>query len=60
LKPRWRALRKIVHGSEDQPLHASELGHVGNPEHIEVCVLQAAGIRSCQPFGGVEAGVVAF
>jgi Protein of unknown function (DUF3800) len=35
LKPRWRALRKIVHGSEDQPLHASELGHAGNSEHIE-------------------------
>ena len=35
LKPRWRALRKIVHGSEDQPLHASELGHAGNLEHIK-------------------------
>jgi hypothetical protein len=34
LKPRWRVLRKTVYGSEDQPLHASELGHVGNPEHI--------------------------
>jgi hypothetical protein len=32
LKPRWRALRKIVHGSEDQPLHASKLGRVGNSE----------------------------
>lgn len=35
LKPRWRALRKFVHGSEDQPLHASELGHAGNLEHIK-------------------------
>jgi hypothetical protein len=35
LKPLWRALRKIIPGSEDQPLHASELGHIGNSEHIE-------------------------
>lgn len=35
LKPRWRALRAFVHGSEDQPLHASELGHSRNEAHIE-------------------------
>lgn len=35
LKPRWRSLRRLITGSEDLPLHASELGHGRNAEHIE-------------------------
>jgi hypothetical protein len=35
LKPAWQAVRKIVRGSEDQPLHACELGHARNLDHIE-------------------------
>ena len=28
------SVAEVGHGSEDQPLHASELGHAGNLEHI--------------------------
>jgi hypothetical protein len=35
LKPRWRALRKLILESEDAPLHASELGHARNLKHLE-------------------------